>query len=359
MTAQSSRDSQHLHNIGEERFRALFQSYVAGMIVGDIEGNITDANQTFLEIVGYQHDDLPLRWDKMTPPRWYSMDEKKIEEFMSTGQTVMWEKEYWHKRGHPIPIMVGVARLPGTEIEWVGIAIDLTEKKRAEKQLIEQQEQLRALTSKLSLAEQQERRRIATGLHDHVGQTLAMIKVQLGQLSQSNVDIETKNAVDNIRDLVNSAIDSTRTLTFELSSSLLYELGLEEALHQLSENLQEHYGIQFDFRGDNAPTPLGEDERVVLYQASTELMFNIAKHSQADNAMVSIRRVNNQVEISIADDGIGFKNSLGAGAFNGGNGYGLFNVNERLRHIDADFEVNSKPGHGTQAVIRAALTMPH
>ncbi|MDH3694024.1 MAG: PAS domain-containing sensor histidine kinase [Gammaproteobacteria bacterium] len=359
MTTQTSCYSQHLNNVGEERFRTLFQSHVAGMIVGDIEGNITDANQTFLKMVGYQHTDLPLRWDKMTPPQWYSMDEKKIEEFLTTGQTAMWEKEYWHKHGHPIPIMVGVARLPGTEIEWVGITIDLTEKKHAEKRLIEQQKQLRTLTSKLSLAEQHERRRIATGLHDNVGQTLAMIKVKLGQLSQSITDTEAKNSIGDIRDLVNDAIDSTRTLTFELSSSLLYELGLEEALHQLSEHIQDHYGIQFDFKGDDAAKPLSEDERLVLYQASTELMFNIAKHSHADNATVSIRRVNSNIEISIADNGKGFKESRNPCGFNGSGGYGLFNVNERLRHIDADFEIKSKPGQGTQATIRAALTISH
>jgi len=359
MTARTSWEPKYLYTVGEERFRALFQAHVAGMIVGDIEGNITDANQTFLEMVGYQRDDLPLRWDKMTPPRWYSMDEKKIEEFISTGQTVMWEKEYWHKQGHPIPIMVGVARLPGTEIEWVGIAIDLTEKKCAEKQLLEQQEQLRELASKLSLAEQYERRRIATGLHDQVGQTLAMVKIKLGQLAQSNVDDKTKSAVDGIRELLDSAINSTRTLTFDLSSSLLYELGLEKALHQLSENFQEHYGIRFDFAGDDAPKPLGEDECAVLYQASSELMFNIAKHSKANHAAISIQRVQNELEIAIIDDGIGFTNASKSAGFNGSSSFGLLNVSERLRHIDAEFEINSQPGHGTKAVIRAALMLAH
>ncbi len=357
MAFQTSSSSPSLSVIGTERFRTLFESHVAGMIVGDIEGNITDANRTFLRMVGYQRGDLPLRWDKMTPPKWRPMDEAKIEEFVSTGQTVMWEKEYCHSEGHHVPIMVGVARLPGSEIEWVGIVIDLTEKKRVEKQLIEQQEQLRALASKLALAEQHERRRIATGLHDQVGQSLAMIKVKLGQLLESSIDNETKDSIKYIRNLLNGAIDSTRSLTFELSSSLLYELGLEEALHQLSEHVQEHYGIRFYFGADEEIKPLGEDERLILYQASSELIFNIAKHSHANNATVTVKRVDNNIEIQTSDNGVGFDLGSLTGEFNGSGGYGLFNVTERLRHINAQFEIHSNPGRGTQATIRAPICL--
>ncbi len=328
------------------------------MIVGDIEGNITDANRTFLRMVGYKRIDLPLRWDKMTPPQWRPMDETKIEEFVTTGQAVMWEKEYWHKQGHHVPIMVGVVRLPGSDIEWVGIVIDLTEKKRVERQLIEYQEQLRALASKLALAEQHERRRIATGLHDQVGQSLAMIKVKLGQLLETSIDDETQNSIKYIRNLLNGAIDSTRSLTFELSSSLLYELGLEEALHQLSEYIQEHYGIHFEFDTDEEAKPLGEDERLILYQASSELIFNIAKHSRADNAMVTIKRVNDDIEIQTSDNGVGFDAESLSGEFNGSGGYGLFNVTERLCHINAQFEIHSNPGSGTRATIRAPISSP-
>ncbi|MBT8484341.1 MAG: PAS domain-containing protein, partial [Phycisphaerae bacterium] len=69
----------------EERFNRLFDSNVIGVIVCDVHGAITEANPAFLEMLGYSHADLPLRWDRMTPLEWRRCDEAKVAEVMSTG----------------------------------------------------------------------------------------------------------------------------------------------------------------------------------------------------------------------------------------------------------------------------------
>lgn len=119
----------------EARFRSLFDANVVGVIVADTSGLIIDANDAFLRMVGYERDDLPLHWDEMTPPEWREQDALKVQEARETGNVTPFEKEYLHKDGRRVPILVGGACLHGSESEYVCVVLDLTERKQAEESL--------------------------------------------------------------------------------------------------------------------------------------------------------------------------------------------------------------------------------
>jgi PAS domain S-box-containing protein len=119
----------------EARFRRLVESSIIGIIISDIYGNITEANDAFLSMVSYSRDDLPLRWDAMTPPEWRPLDEVAIEQLNRDGIAIPWEKEYVRKDGHRVPILVGASLLERSKGECVCFVIDLTDRKRVEQEL--------------------------------------------------------------------------------------------------------------------------------------------------------------------------------------------------------------------------------
>ncbi|MBD1832105.1 PAS domain-containing protein [Cyanobacteria bacterium FACHB-472] len=129
----------------EARFRRLAESNILGVIVADFSGNITDANDAFLQMVGYTREEFnqgKVRWDTMTPPEYLPLDEEKILELQASGSSTSWEKEYICKDGSRISILVGMALLEEPENTCVCFVLDLTERKLLEESLRQQAQDL-------------------------------------------------------------------------------------------------------------------------------------------------------------------------------------------------------------------------
>ncbi|MFB2935047.1 PAS domain S-box protein [Aerosakkonemataceae cyanobacterium BLCC-F154] len=119
----------------EYRLRRLVDSNLIGVLFANFRGEIIDANQAFLELVGYSLEDLrsgKMSWAKMTPPEYQILDREAIAQVKATGTCKPFEKEYLHQNGSRIPILLGVAKLESTEDECVCFVLNLTERKRVE-----------------------------------------------------------------------------------------------------------------------------------------------------------------------------------------------------------------------------------
>ncbi len=227
----------------------------------------------------------------------------------------------------------------------------IIEHHRARERVLEYQEELRYLASQVSLTEERERRRIAVALHDQVGHTLAIAKFKLEDLRES----VPAGALDEILELINQTIKDTRSLTFELSPPVLHELGFEAALEWLTKQAREQHPIASEFTDDGLPKPLGEDMRIVLFQAVRELLVNVAKHAHAKKVKVSASRTGDTIKICVEDDGVGFDPFEVASHRGKEGGFGLFNISERLGYLDGSMEISSMPGSGTRVTLIAPL----
>ena len=205
------------------------------------------------------------------------------------------------------------------------------------------------------LAEERERRRIAADLHDGPCQTLAAARIKIGTLTRAAMEGLPRAMLGEVRDLVDQSIRDTRTLTFEISPPVLYEIGLEAAVDWLVQQIRERYGIQAGFVSEGAPRPFDEDVRVLLFRAVQELLINVAKHARAEHATVTLRNVAGGVEITVEDDGRGFEPGKLKRPARGGGGFGLFSIRERLEHLGGRVSMESRPGHGTRVVLTAPL----
>lgn len=132
----------------EARFRRVVDSNIIGIIFWDINGQITDANQAFLNLVGYTRDDLlsqKICWQAMTPPEYRHLDDQKIAEIVSANVIVPFEKEYIRSDGSRVPILLGAAFLEGSQELGVSFVLDLTDRKQAELELQKHQELLESI----------------------------------------------------------------------------------------------------------------------------------------------------------------------------------------------------------------------
>lgn len=122
----------------DARFRRLVSSNIIGMMITSYDGLITEANEALLDLVGYTRADLEaghVRWNAMTPPEYRQLDEFAIEQLKKTGTCRPWEKEYIHKDGSRVPVLVGVTLIEGSGDECLCFVLDMTMQKEAEREL--------------------------------------------------------------------------------------------------------------------------------------------------------------------------------------------------------------------------------
>ncbi|HOC41870.1 MAG TPA: sensor histidine kinase [Thermoanaerobaculales bacterium] len=224
---------------------------------------------------------------------------------------------------------------------------DIVAIKEAQAQLSTNEEQLRSLASELSLAEERERRRLALLLHDRIGQGLAVAKLKIETL-KSLLPAEHHPRLEDISMLIKEIVQDTRSLTFEISPPILYELGLQQAIIWLGESVKRQYGLQVDVCCDEKVRDLTEGLRVMLFRAIQELLTNTVKHACATRATVSLRDDAGGVSVTVEDDGVGFEPDACTRYPSAASGYGLFSIRERIGHVGGRMQVESGKDAGTR-----------
>ena len=237
-----------------------------------------------------------------------------------------------------------------------GTVYDITEQKQKEQKIQDNQQELRALTAELQLAEERERRRIAQDLHDSVGQILSFSGRELKNL-QKDMPEKTAESIREITNQLNVAVEQTRTLSFDLSPSILYDLGFEVAIEDLVDKMFKERNIQYRFECCSNPKPLSDEIKILLYRSVREVLINSIKYSDAAHIRVSLFRLNSEIYIQVEDDGIGFDVSIFDNYSTQRKGFGIFSIRERLNHIGGRLEIISTEGKGAKVTLIAPLNI--
>ena len=229
------------------------------------------------------------------------------------------------------------------------IARDITGRKRAEKALRESRKKLRFLSSHLLTVQEKEQRRISLELHDDLGQTLAVLKLQLqsihDKMRQNNGTIKkdlaaSLNAVDQI-------IESVRRLSRDLSPSILEDLGLSAAIRWLVREFKERFKINFTSSIPEIDNLFPREGQTLIYRIFQEAFTNIGKHAQANHVSVEINKGERRVFFLVKDDGIGFDVEEQDALDHTEKGMGLSAMDERVRMLGGQLEVSSQRNQGT------------
>jgi signal transduction histidine kinase len=219
---------------------------------------------------------------------------------------------------------------------------------------------LQALASELTLAEQRERKRLASELHDYLAQILALGRIKISQLRQkgSTQPPDVLQLVVEVDNLLEKAGEYTRSLMAKLNPPVLDELGLPSALNWLAKQMPLH-GLLVEVRLSQDRVPLPDDQAVLLFQSVRELLINVAKHAGTDHATVSLAvDPNQELHIEVQDEGRGF-DVVAMEAKSEHGHFGLFSVKERMQAMGGRLDVKSTPGEGTTVTMVLPLVKRH
>jgi PAS domain S-box-containing protein len=366
----------------EQKYRSLFVVEPDALILIDRETlGIMETNESALLLYGYNREDfLSLDFSAISAD-----PEETRQMFLSSDSDLEYVAQRYHKKkdGQVFPVEISRCAFELYERRVIYFAIrDITERKlmeselekahkeledrvrqrtaeltavnlrlhqeiiehkQTEEELQRYQQKLLSLSAELSLAEEKERRRIASELHDDIGQTLAMGQIKTESLMLSSQPADVSRSLTEIRDLIANSIQKVRFLTSQLSPPLLYEVGFSAALRWLADKFQQESGIKIEILGDTIRKELSEEIGVTLFQVVRELVVNITKHAKARNAQITVGNLKGKIWISVKDDGIGFDVSR----IGKKDEFGLFNIRQKMKHLGGEIIIESPQGQGT------------
>jgi PAS domain S-box-containing protein len=364
-----------------KRFKDLSQADPFGMVIGGLQEELNYVNPAFLKVLGYTEAEVSsgkVRWDCLTPPEYAEADAKAVEQLRVSGRCDVYEKVYLAKDGRRIPILLGASVIgyAGGEPEVAAFITDLTPLKAAQQALRAANEELemkvtertaelnaevadrqraekslRELTGRLLRTQDEERRHMARELHDHAGQTLAALAMNLSGLQRAakGKDPKILNLAAESQQLSEDLSTEIRTLSYLLHPPLLDEAGLTSAVRWYVDGFSQRSKIKVDVEIPEELERLPRELELVIFRVVQESLTNIHRHSGSATAKVCLSQTESAVKFEISDQGKGISEEKQQEMKAAKTGVGVRGMEERVRQFDGTLEIVSD-GSGTTVV---------
>jgi PAS domain S-box-containing protein len=334
----------------EQKFSKAFRhSPLAITIVRVSDGCYVEVNETFELQTGWKRDEIIGR-SPLDVSLWVDTDQRTafLKQLLEKGNVGDFEVRFRRKDGQ-LRTGLGSAELIEVEGESCALSViaDITERKQAEEVIAD-------FSGKLIDAQEAERTRIARELHDDINQRLAMVAVNLKTLKQDlpGSDVKMSRRIQEACEQVAGLENDIQALSHRLHSSKLEYLGLEAAAASLCTELSERQNVKIDFRGDTLPEDLPSEVSLCLFRVLQEALHNAMKYSGVGVFEVSLTGSPQGIELRVHDSGAGFDAKVASN----GHGLGLTSMRERLKLVNGQFSIDSKPSQGTTVLARVPLS---
>ncbi len=238
-------------------------------------------------------------------------------------------------------------------ISVLSLVQDITERKNAEGELQQMNQELRNLSSHLQNIREEERIQIARDIHDELGQQLTGLKMEVTWLNKKleTADERTKEKVREMIDLIDETVKSVRRISSNLRPSMLDDLGLIAALAWHSQEVEKRFGIKVNFVADPPEIDLPAGKSTGLFRIYQEALTNAARHANAHEINSSLKISGNKIILEIRDDGKGINLDRDTRK----KSFGLLGIKERAFVMGGKFELKSERGKGTSLIVSVPL----
>jgi PAS domain S-box-containing protein len=258
---------------------------------------------------------------------------------------------YKTKDGRKVPVLLSISVMrDGNHLirGMIYVAQDITERKQVEMALKESEKNLRYLSSQLLTSQETERKRIATELHDGLGQALMVIKMRLRAIEKRLSLDDSQKEYGDLLKYVDEVIENVRRLSRDLMPSSLDNLGLQAALRYLFEEFSKYTEIRISVEMDDINDLFSPKEQIIVYRIFQETLTNIAKHAHATQVSVAIKKKSDGISFCLQDNGRGFDVQESLSRDSRERGLGLATMEERVRMLGGSLEMWSQRGMGTR-----------
>lgn len=369
------------------RLAAIVDSSDDAIVSKTLDGVITSWNRGAERLFGYSAAEAIGRHIFLIIPDDRRAEEEDVLARLRRGEKIdHFETVRQAKDGRRIPISLTVSPIrdaKGTIVGASKIARDITERtlvqealRRANEELEERvrertadlvraneslrseiaerervEQQRAQLFTRLLLAQEDERRRIARELHDELGQQMTALRLTLETLKALSSDhAQARMQVEALRDLAQQLDQDIAFRVWELRPAVLEGLGLAAALTEYAGNWSKRYGIRAELHITRpADERLTTDTETTMYRFAQEALNNVVKHARATRVDIALEYAHTHVSLIVEDNGIGFDASV---THRAPEGFGLIGMRERAALAGADFQIESAPDSGTTVILR-------
>jgi len=348
-----------------DRYRDLYEAIPIGYITIDSRGRIYDLNPAGAALLGVEKEQ---RWPDSLFLFFCNEDVENANGFC---RKVLAEQEpgcceFKMKRTDDSQFIASLQAATVQVVEGKGERLriaftDITRQTEAEETLRQHQVELEAnrielqdLMEKLFTAQEEERRRIACDLHDDHCQRLTALILEVSflanQLKRTVPSLVSR--MESMKEKLNEILDDFRHLTHELHPRHLETVSLASSMRCYIKEFSDYSGLRINFQEEGVPTHLPMPMTICLYRLLQECLGNIRKHAHATSVTAKLSRNQNEIVLSVADDGTGFN----AGMLEGHKkGLGLTSMQERVRPLRGRISIDSGLGRGTTVTVRVPL----
>jgi len=338
------RESQHAADESRERYRRLYDSAPIGFLTLDPDGAIVEANLAASALLKIPRSRLIGRKLSRFVAPWHQDRWHLERRALSDGKRRSIELEFARSDGSALRAQLVSSGVQGRDPRHgiIPLALmDITELRDTERAL-------RSAASAAELAEQQERRKLASDLHDDAGQLLSLASIKLRAFGDGLVG-EKDAGIREVEEILAEVRQRISSLSFQLSPPLLHDVGLVAAAQWLAEDLERRYGLVVQV-ADREELELEEVMCIALFRALRELLINVTKHAGVREARVRIWHEAGMARVAVEDAGMGFSPEASR------QGFGLLALRERLGQLGGTLDIGSVMGAGTRVIASVPLT---
>jgi PAS domain S-box-containing protein len=228
---------------------------------------------------------------------------------------------------------------------------DITDRKRAERELQRSFQELHALNARLESIREEERTRLARELHDRLGQTLTAIRIDLASLRATPGREQQLPRIDAISGLVEETIHAVRRISTELRPGILDDLGLAATVEWAAEEFQARTGIACQVALPGSDLAIDGERATALYRIFQEALTNIARHAGATQATIGLVQDGTHLSLEVRDNGRG----IAAEQLSASGSLGILGMRERAMLLGGEFTIAGEPGSGTTVRVRIPI----
>ena len=344
-------ESERGMSVSEQKYHYLFENASDAIWVQDVNGIFVDGNRAWEKLTGFSVEEVKgvhlakfLSDDSLALAREVRNKLVSGEEFEQP-----YEQQFYVKGGltKTVKMSTNAVMSGGRITGFEHVARDVTQEKQ-------QQENVRAYIQQITRAQEEERKRIARDLHDDVSPDILILIQKLDNLaSAQRLKLAmVKENLEDIRGQAVKALEGLRATAQGLRPRIIDDLGLVAALEWIAEDLERDQGtiIQIDVTDiDRALTP---EIQIVLFRIAQEALNNIRKHAKASNVIIRVEGGDNNIMMTVTDDGQGFEAPGKIEGMVSVGRLGLMGMHERARLLNGKLQIKSAPGKGTEITVR-------
>jgi len=336
----------------------LIDSIPSPIYYKDVQGKYLGCNSAFEKFLGLSSDEIIGKtvYDLAHSEAWAEIyHETDLALFQKKG-TQIYEPSIMVADGSMHDVMVHKATYndtSGAVAGLVGVMADITKLKQTEEALRASENKLHVLSSHLLTVRERELRLISLELHDELGQSLTLLKLQLRSIKRQlrKDQEELRKEADSIVTYIDQVIENVRRLSRDLSPAILEDLGLSASLRAMVEDFSAHSGIRVSLDMEELDHLFSFESQINIYRIFQESLTNTGKHAEPQQVSLAINIAENEVALIVEDDGKGFETNEVEAKYSIEKGLGLVAIHERARMLGGSFEISSQIGKGTRLTV--------